>query len=439
MSKAGAPIAQPPGSPVLREGGNGSHPARADSVAGSSGNRPENFSRGGVDSAHAWIIAATAFFTCFIVYGVQYSFGAFFKSIAADMGAGRADTAAIFSVNMFVSNLFGVVAGYLADRFGPRPLVAAAALTAGLGLVLTSRIDQLWMGYLTYGVGIGVASGCSFIPMVAVVSGWFERRRNAAIGLTVSGIGCGTLFVVPLIGVLIHRYGWRTSYLMLGVISAALLALCAMIIERPPAPQVRTRPRLGDVARTPAFIMLCLAGTLSNVGTFIPFVYLPDFAQTRHVSSVAAASLLGIIGGASVIGRLGLGGASDRFGVLALYKLTLLMIGVSYALWFTSASYAALVIFAVILGIGYRGSVALSPAVVVDLFGVHGLGAMLGVIYGGSAFTSLAWPPLAGFIVDRTGSYSGVALLGGGCGLLAFGLLYPLVHHEVPSRGGAAC
>jgi MFS family permease len=333
MSKAGAPIA----------------------VAASSEGGPEDLSRG-VDSAHAWMIAATAFFTCFIVYGVQYSFGAFFKSIAAGMGAGRADTAAIFSVNMFVSNLVGVAAGYLADRFGPRPLVAGAAVTAGLGLVLTSRIDQLWMGYLTYGVGVGLASGCSFIPMVAVVSGWFERRRNAAIGLTVSGIGCGTLFAAPLIGVLIHRYGWRTTYLMLGVISAALLALCAIIIERPPAPLVRTRPRFGDVARTPAFIMLCVAGALSNVGTFIPFVYLPDFAQTRHVSTVAAASLLGIIGGASVIGRLGLGGASDRFGVMRLYKLTMLMIGVSYALWFIPGSYAALVTFAVILGIGYGGA-----------------------------------------------------------------------------------
>jgi MFS family permease len=406
-----------------------------------SGKRPDQahgHGGGGVDSAHAWMIAATAFFTCFVVYGVQYSFGAFFKSITADMGAGRADTAGIFSVNMFVSNLFGAAAGYFADRFGPRPLVAMAAVATGAGLVLTSRIEHLWMGYLTYGVGIGIASGCSFIPMVATVSGWFERRRNAAIGLTVSGIGFGTLVVAPLIGVLIHRYGWRTSYLVLGVIGAALLAVCAIIIERPPAPSARTRTTLGDAARTPAFILLCLAGSLSNVGTFIPFVYLPDFAQSRHVSSVAAASLLGIIGGASVIGRLGLGGASDRFGVLGLYKLTLLMIGLSYALWFTHGSYMALVIFAVILGIGYGGSVALSPAVVADLFGVHGLGAMLGVIYAGSAFTSLAWPPLAGLIVDRTGSYSGVAILGAGSALAAFALIYPLRHRGAITSAGAA-
>jgi MFS family permease len=421
MSKAGAPVPQ---SPDAAEMGDGAP--------------PHNAARG-MDSPHAWMVAATAFFTCFVVYGVQYSFGAFFKSIAADMGAGRADTAAIFSINMFVSNLFGAAAGYLADRFGPRPLVAAAAIFVGLGLVLTSRIDRLWMGYLTYGVGIGIGSGCSFIPMVATVGGWFERRRNAAIGLTVSGIGCGTLFVVPLVGVLIHRYGWRASYLMLGVISAVLLALCAIIIERPPIHQARTWTGRGDVARTPAFIMLCIAGSLSNVGTFIPFVYLPDFAQTRHVSTVAAASLLGIIGGASVIGRLGLGGASDRFGVMALYKSTLLMIGVSYALWLTPPSYAALVIFAVILGIGYGGSVALSPAVVADLFGVHGLGAMLGVVYGGSAFTSLAWPPLAGYIVDRTGSYSGVAILGAASALIAFALLYPLKHRgEIPTTGRAA-
>ncbi|MGO9056784.1 MAG: MFS transporter [Candidatus Binataceae bacterium] len=388
-----------------------------------------------MDSGFAWLMAVTAFFTCFVVYGVQYSFGAFFKSIAADLGAGRADTAGIFSVNMFVANLFGVAAGYIGDRFGPRPLMIAGAISVGLGLVLTSRIDQLWMGYLTYGFGLGIGSGCSFIPMVALVSGWFERRRNAAIGLTVSGIGCGTLFVVPLVGVLIHHYGWRTTYLILGVVSASLLLICAMVIRRPPVAPVRTRPRLADVARTPAFLMLCMAGSLSNVGTFIPFVYLPDFAQSRHVSAMAAASLLGMIGGASVIGRLGLGSASDRFGVITLYKLTLLMIGASYALWLIGPSYGALVVFAVILGVGYGGSVALSPAVVADLFGVHGLGAMLGVIYGGSAFTSLAWPPLAGYIVDRTGSYSGVALLGAGSAVLAFVLVYPLVHRgDLPSR-----
>ena len=287
------------------------------------------------------------------------------------------------------------------------------------------------MAYLTYGVGIGLASGCCFIPMVATVSGWFERRRSAAIGLTVSGIGCGTLFVVPLIGALIQRFGWRTTYSILAMVSTVLLLACAIVIERPPAPPVRIMPKLSDVARTPPFIMLCLAGMLSSVGTFIPFVYLPDFAQTRHASPVAAASLLGIIGGASVIGRLGLGGASDRFGVIPLYKMTLLMIGLSYLFWFSPPSYTALVAFAVILGVGYGGSVALSPAVVADLFGVHGLGAMLGVVYAGSAFTSLAWPPLAGYIVDRTGSYSGVAMLGGGSGLLAFALIYPLVHRGV--------
>jgi MFS family permease len=422
MSDAGAPVSNLPG--------------RLDSAGGDYPG-PREIDRGGLDSAHAWLIAATAFLVCFIVYGVQYSFGAFFKSIAADLGAGRADTAAIFSINMFVSNVFGVFAGYLADRFGPRPLVAMAALTVGAGLILTARIDRLWMGYLTYGVGVGIASGCSFIPMVATAGGWFQRRRNAAIGLTVSGIGCGTLFMVPAIGVMIHHWGWRDTYLILGVIGAVLLTGCAFLVEPPPLPQVRTPTRLGDVARTPAFIVLCLAGALSNVGTFVPFVYLPDFAQSRHLSAVAAASLLGIIGGASVIGRLGLGGASDRFGVLALYKSTLLMIGVSYALWMVPVSYTTLVFFAVILGIGYGGSVALSAAVVADLFGVHGLGAMLGVVYGGAAFTSLAWPPLAGYIVDRTGSYGGVASLGGGCALAAFALVYPLKHHGAVRRAGA--
>ena len=127
---------------IPEPGSSGNYPARGDGLApgvqGSAQNcgaarnqTPESASRG-VDSPHAWLIAVTAFFSCFVVYGVQYSFGAFFKSIAADMGATRADTATIFSVNMFVANLFGAVAGYLGDRFGPRPLIAGAALATGL-------------------------------------------------------------------------------------------------------------------------------------------------------------------------------------------------------------------------------------------------------------------------------------------------------------------
>src|SRR5436309_7864491 len=109
-----------------------------------------------LDSRHSWLMAALAFVTCLVIFGVVYSFGAFFKPMAAEFEASRATTSAVFAITAAIYNLLGVVGGHLSDRFGPRPVVLAGALVIGAGLFATSYIDRLWLIYLTYGLGIGM-------------------------------------------------------------------------------------------------------------------------------------------------------------------------------------------------------------------------------------------------------------------------------------------
>ena len=109
----------------------------------------------------------------------------------------------------------------------------------------------------------------------------------------------------------------------------------------------------------------------------------------QGVSRVAAATLVGIIGGASVVGRMVLGVVADRMGIMWLYKLCTLALGLSYAVWILTSGYGWLVIFALTMGTAYGGMVALSPAVVAELFGVQGLGAVLGTLYTSSAISAL--------------------------------------------------
>lgn len=379
-----------------------------------------------IDSPLAWVMVVTAFTTCFVVFGVVYSFGAFFKPIAAEFGASRADTSAVFSITACVSNLLGVVGGHLADRFGPRRIMIAGALAMGLGLAATSMVHHLWVGYVTYGLGIGVGVACTYVPMLAVVSGWFMRRRNTALGVAVSGIGCGTLAVAPLAATLIERYGWRDSYLIMGGASAVLLIVCAFAAKAPPVATVTGHLHLLRAMRTPNFVMLYVASLLSSVAIYIPFVFLPDFAHSQGASRVGAAALVGFIGAASIAGRLGLGTIADRTGIIALYKASMLLLGLSYGLWIFSHSYSSLVLFAIVMGSAYGGMVALSPAVVAELFGVQGLGAMLGALYTSSSLSALTGPPLVGFVIDHTGSYLWAAALAGGAGVIGFFLIIPL-------------
>ena len=378
-----------------------------------------------LDSARAWMMTATAFVSMFVVYGVAYSFGAFFKPMAHEFGASPSATSAVFSITVCLWSILGWPSGYYADRFGPGPVVAAGALAMGAGLIMTSFIRHLWVGYLTYGVGVGIGVACAYVPVVAVVGGWFMRRRNTALGIAVAGIGFGTLIVAPIAAAIIVRLGWRTAYVVLGIASAAALLGCAAIVQRPPVHVAPVPFKLSEAIRRPAFGLLYVSSLLSSMGLFVPFVFLPAFARDYGASEVAAATLVGLIGGASVVGRLGLGAFADRMGVVKLYQLCYLVVGLSFALWLLAYSYAVLVIFALVLGVGYGGYVALSPAVIVHLFGTQRLGSVMGALYTSGAAGVMMGPPVAGLIISHSG-YRWAIAFSMVTGLAAWAVVLPL-------------
>ncbi len=168
-----------------------------------------------------------------------------------------------------------------------------------------------------------------------------------------------------------------------------LLLLVAALAQKPPAPRIRTATTTGEALRTPAFAILWVSSFLCSVPLFIPFVFLPAFARDLGISLVASAALVGFIGVASVCGRLGLGALADRFGVIRLYLLCFALQAVSYAIWLGAHSYLSLIIFAVVMGTGYGGYVALAPAMMAHLFGTGRLGSLVGALYTNNAFGTL--------------------------------------------------
>src|SRR3990170_3020484 len=99
-----------------------------------------------VDSARGWGVVAATFISTFTVFGVVYSFGAFFDSMAEEFGTGKGATALMFSITTAWYFALGPVSGKAADRFGPRPVLVVGALALGLGLLATSRVESIWVG-----------------------------------------------------------------------------------------------------------------------------------------------------------------------------------------------------------------------------------------------------------------------------------------------------
>jgi MFS family permease len=274
------------------------------------------------------------------------------------------------------------------------------------GLIATSRVQSLAVGYVTYGAGVGIAAACGYVPMVAVVGGWFVRHRAVAVGLAVAGIGVGTLVMSPLSAALINRWGWRDTYVFFAIVGTLILLACLPLVDRPPGDGGPQPARFADAFASPVFRRIQLSAAILGLALFVPFVFVGQYAKERDIGSVAAAVLVGVLGGSSVLSRIGFGSLVRRFGSFRLYRACLSIQGISFVVWFVAgSSYALLVVFVLVLGVGYGGFVALSPIVISDRMGVAGLGSLLGLLYTAPGFGALIGTPTAGWLIDTTGGY----------------------------------
>ncbi|MFV0308081.1 MAG: MFS transporter [Desertimonas sp.] len=354
-----------------------------------------------VDGRRGWIVVGATFLSTFTVFGVAYSFGAFFGSMTDEFGSGKGATALMFSITTCWYFVFGLVSGKAADRWGPRPVLLVGAVCLGTGLLLTARVESIWAGYVTYGTLVGTAVACAYVPMVATVGGWFMRQRTTALGVAVAGIGVGTLVAAPLAERLIDRYGWRDAYMIMGVVGAALLLIASLGAFRPPIDIDQPPAPLARLARDRGFLIMYAGTFLCSLALFVPFVFIADYATDRGIDAGPAATLVAIIGAASVAGRLGLGGLGARFGATRLMQASFAMLSASFGLWLAAGDrYWVLVLFALVMGVGYGGFIALAPAVAAGLFGTTGLGGILGALYTAAGFGGLIGPPLAGAVID---------------------------------------
>ena len=269
-----------------------------------------------------------------------------------------------------------------------------AASSLATGLLLTTVVPSIWLAYLCYGVFVGFAIACGYVPMVAVVGGWFDRRRSLALGASVAGIGLGTLVASPVAAALIDATSWRTAFVVFAIVGGGVLLLVASVITPGPASEpAPTRRTLRELWVLRDFRALYLATLATSFALFVPFVFITPYAEEQGHSSFSAALLVGLIGGASVVGRLAIGGIANRFGAARLFRICFLAMALSQLLWLTAGSrYAQLALFAVLFGTGYGGFIALSPAVAADRFGLKGLGGILGTWYSAAAFGSLGGP-----------------------------------------------
>jgi MFS family permease len=341
----------------------------------------------------------------------------------------------------FASSAFyflGPATGSIGDRLGPRAITGFGALAMGGGLAATAFVTDIGIAYLTYGLGVGIGAACAYIPTFPVVGSWFESWRTRALSIAATGTGLGMVALPPLCATIIEHFGWRAAALALAGISGVVLVVSAVLVR--PAPSRSSSPAsepLGTTLRSRAFVQIYTSWVFGTIALFVPPVFLPAFAAARGADPVAASWLISIVGGASVLGRLGIGyAAAGR--TLLLYKGSILAMAASYVVWLLLPSYVWLVVFAAVLGIAYGVRIALVAPVLIGLFGASRLGGLLGTFFTATGIAGLAAPTAANLAVDYWSSDTAGIAVAIGLGALAYALVLPLKASPQRAAGQAS-
>jgi MFS family permease len=368
------------------------------------------------ESPYAWAVVWGAFFSLAVIFGVVYSFAAFFEAFAGEFSAQRADVSLVFGICGLVYFVLGAGGGILADRFGPRVVCTSGMLCIAAGLFATSFATSMSAVYLTYGVGIGLGVALVYTPSIACVQPWFTTRRGLAAGIASSGIGAGTVIVPLLATSAIAALEWRGA-LRVMALGALVLGVCAtLVLKRAPAPvatpgagpHVIPGATLGQALRDSRFWWFYLFTVAAAPTMFIPFAHVSASARDLGLTDARAVGLVGLIGIGSLVGRFAIGALADRIGRTLTLALMQASMAVSYLLWLVAGGYPALAIFAVWFGLSYGSIVSLMPAICMDLFGARAVSSIVGTLYSGAALGNLLGPVVAGAVFDRMGSYAPV-------------------------------
>ncbi len=370
---------------------------------------------------YGWVVVWACFVALAVIFGVAYSFAAFFGSFANEFNASRAEVSLVFGLSGLLYFVLGAFGGMLADRFGPRRVTSAGMLCICAALVLGSMARSMLELTLVYGVGLGVGIALVYTPAIGCVQPWFTRRRGLAAGIASAGIGAGTFGVPLLAAAAITQWQWRGAMVALAI-GVLLLGLGSTLMLRP-APAASRRADgtvpgtpFGEALRSRSFLWLYAMCVLGAPAMFIPFAHLSASARDLGVADAQSVGLVGLIGIGSLIGRFVIGSVADRVGRPFTLVGVQASLGLSMLLWWSAAHYPALALFAFWMGLSYGGIVSLMPALCMDLYGARAVSSIIGALYTGAALGNAAGPWVAGKVFDSSGSYAMVIV---GCTLLS--------------------
>jgi len=372
-------------------------------------------------------VAITAFVVLFCIVGLAlWGLPFYYDFMVQQFGWTRAQVTSGNALSkLVVGPVFGFIAGWIIDRFGPRRVMMAGILMAGGALVGLGWVSTLGMFYLFYFFNaLGYVCGGP-LPNQVLLSRWFDKSRGKAMGFAYLGIGIGGATVPWISHALIEHFGWQAALRWLGLLIIAVSLPLAFFVKEAPPRSTSDRKMsgaadvMGAFKTLPFFLLtfgsMCsiaaVSGTQQNLKLFL--------SLDRHFTQGDAARVLSLVLSFSIAGRLLMGWLADRFSKKYVMLLTYLLVAAGIPLLFLGRTRLAIYASAAVFGVGLGGDYMIIPLMTAEIFGMQILGRLLGVILTAGGIAEAVSPWITGRLRDATGSYSescfllvGIALLG---------------------------
>jgi MFS family permease len=416
---------------------------------------------------YGWLLVAVAFVTMAVGVNARTAFSLLFPAILGEFGWDRALTAGAFSFGFLVSAVVTPFVGRLMDMRGPRIVVELGVLTMGAGLILASLVSEPWQFYLTLGALVGGGVNClAYTGQSIYLTNWFVRRRGLALSIAFSGVGIGSITILPWLGWLIQTAGWRSACVSLGILLLVLLGPLNLLLKQGPE-DMGLRPdglssghassdhaanivdhawaavdwTLGRAPRTRRFWWLA-AGYFCGLFSW----YAVQVHQTKYLIEIGfapgeAAWALGLVSLVAVPGQIVLGHLSDRIGREWVWMIGNLGFVICYlCLIGLRSAPTPMLLYAMILAqgtLGYGLTCVMGP-IPAEIFAGRHYGNIFGTVMVAAILGGAAGPWITGVIYDATGTYSIAFWIAAGCNLISIRAIWLAAPGKVRAVAGRA-